>query len=248
MFNALRESRGAARDSSERRDAHLIKERNSQRVGLVVIALLEAIIASLKQKQNQSLPRSLRLKPMRRICADKMTYAEYLRMASRSEPFILMTGAPMPSSPEDESNKVPGVPRWSHKRLREACAGRRFSLKVVEDDPQKAQRMWARMKVLKEVTMDAFLDVMEGKGDKHLDALSDIHDDSASKDLREAYLHDAPLNRSCPELLDDVLVPSFFARDLMQRTDLHTDGTVTDILAERICRLWRPQSALHADW
>ena len=149
MFNALRESRGAARDYHlRRRDAHLIKERNSQKSEELRrrIALLEAKLSSVSSEKQIRVCQGLCTSNLCIGC-DKMTYAECLRMASRSEPFILMTGAPMPSSPEDGSNKVPGVPRWSPGSFLRHARGV-FSLKVVEDDHQ-AQRMWARMKVLK---------------------------------------------------------------------------------------------------
>jgi hypothetical protein len=268
VFKALKTSRDATRDYHlKRRDAHLLKERRSRaemgklrrRVAQLEAELLQATRPGPTRRGTEAPAPApaLRLVPMRRIRAADMTYAEYLRMASRSEPFILATGPPLLSTitGHARSSIVPGVPRWSHARLREACAERSFTLKITEDDPGKARSLWARLKKVGEFAMDTFLDVLETEEAEaeHTGPMSfPATRPRGSLDLREAYLHDAPLNTSCPKLLDDLLVHPFFARDLMQRTppDIHYSWNAYRDFWPSVFVGYggRTNSALHADW
>ena len=69
-----------------------------------------------------------------------------------------------PPSP-DKSKIVPGV--QVEPQTHAEAVGRQFSLKVIEDDPHKAQLLGARLRKSSDVTMDAFLDIMEDKVDAH---------------------------------------------------------------------------------
>ena len=255
LFKSLKETRKKSYDYHiKRRNAHIISQRDTR---LVVgelrrkIALLEAEADALRNgRHGEEQKHSLKLKPIRRFNANDMKYADYLRIASRSEPFILVTGAPLVG---DASKIVPGVPHWSHSRIRQACAGKNFTLKVTEQNPDEASGFWARLKGIGEYAIESFLSLLEADVSASSMATFPVETNGvSSENLRDAYLHDSPLSRSCPNLLDDILVPAFFASDFMQRTpkdlDYNWNGYRNYWPSMFVGPGGRSSSALHADW
>ena len=171
-----------------------------------------------------------------RVHASNFSYAEYLRYAHTSTPVIIEGFRDLHGA---DDAAVPGLPPWSVDRIRNICSNREFLLKKLDRDDTQS---WARMKAFKKVVARDYLNAVW---------MEDLAPGSQKRLLEHLYLHDAPLNTTCPELLHDVVVPNYFSADIMQRVPGSTH------------RLWKgyrdywpsifiggenTMSALHADW
>ena len=178
-----------------------------------------------------SVGEGLRL-PIERFDANNFSYAEYLRYAKSSTP-VIITGL---SSHVTHDNIIPGLPNWNIDRVNRLCNDRLFELKKMD---LNSTHSWARIKLEKKVVAKQYLDIMAFG---NITSVSQLHD---------LYLHDAALKKACPKLLKDVVVPKYFAEDLMQRIpgNLHWQWkNYRDYWPSIFIGGKDTSSALHADW
>ena len=156
----------------------------------------------------RSKTQEMHLIPIRRINASQLTYAEYLRYASRSEPLIIIDDSIHSTEAISSSTKIPGLPKWTKEHMISTCSNISFTLK--KKATVDATKHWARLERVGNMTIEHFYNAIEHPKNKH-----DIS-------MSNGYLHDQNLALRCPKLLDDVIVPSWFTNDLMQRTPSKT--------------------------
>ena len=99
---------------------------------------------------------------------------------------------------------------WSREDIRRQCGGRRMiepcdEQHSVKQSPQRhAERLWAGLEELSD----------EEIGNKTLNDIMDMQDSG-----RDLYVHDAPIDRLCPELLIDGVVKAskYFPEDFLEQ-------------------------------
>lgn len=182
----------------------------------------------------------LRLIPMPRVDVRELSYGAYLRAAARGVPLIISNVSLMATRASgSHATSIPGLPDWRLDRVRQLCGNRTAVLKRAADpDDFEGNRMWARLVDAGTTSVKEYIDALEGV--------------RPNGTLEQLYLHDAPLHQLCPELAEDVIVPPFFARDLMQRTapgGVHFEwGHYRDYWPSLFIGGAGTSSALHADW
>jgi hypothetical protein len=175
--------------------------------------------------------------PIRRIHASVLTYAEYLRYASRGEPLIIIgeEGSGGKTS-KTSGGIIPGVPRWTTERMETACGNTTFTLKRKASLNETMH--WARLEPVGNMTITQFFHAM-----KH----------PLVNEMSNGYLHDQPLEERCSTLLEDVVIPPWFSQDLMQRTPSNTTNQYWHGFRDYWPSLFigpggTTMSYLHADW
>eukprot|EP00949_MAST-11_sp_MAST-11-sp1_P003598 g3598.t1 len=179
------------------------------------------------RRERQEQEQEQRILPIPRYKHSDLTYGMYRSLAKEGKPFILT------DMMTDYHGRSVGIPRWSLERIKSVCGGKRAKLKRMAG-PHGNGSGWAWLRDDGEHLISTFIDSLRSGGE-----------------LSGAYLHDVPLATVCPELLQDVVVPSFFARDLMQGTSStlhHSWNGYRDYWPSLFVGSAQTASGLHADW
>ena len=182
--------------------------------------------------------------PIRRIRSSALTYAEYLRYAARGEPLIIVHDELRHDKlrDDDAATPTPGLPSWTKERMIAACQNKTFTLK--KKALVNATQHWARLERVGTMTIEQFYNAIQQQPQSQSQPQSN---------MSNGYLHDQNLALHCPQLLEDVVVPSWFSNDLMQRTSPNTTNSYWHSYRDYWPSLFigpgaTTMSYLHADW
>lgn len=199
-----------------------------------IIHELKRKIIMLENQNNVHLSK-MNIVPIRRINESMLTYSEYLRHASRGEPLIIVQDAIRSiGHGTNDGRIIPGLPNWSRLRMIEACGNLSFTLS--KKATKNETNHWARLEPVGNMTIEKFYSEIDASGN-----------------MSNGYMHDQNLQKKCPNLLNDIIIPKWFSQDLMQRTKSNSMNRYWNGYRDYWPSLFvgpggSTMSYLHADW